>query len=150
MMTGDHPRTASNIGRQIGLRAADDVLTGADLELLDDAELARRIQHVNVFARVTPAQKFRLVEALQAQGEIVAMTGDGVNDAPALRLADVGVSMGRRGTDVARGAADLVLLEDDFSSRSCSWSSWSRSIATAAKRRLAPSRSRRWWSRISR
>ena len=114
MMTGDHPRTASNIGRQIGLHAADDVLTGADLELLDDAELARRIQHVNVFARVAPEQKLRLVHAFQALGEVVAMTGDGVNDAPALKAADIGIAMGGRGTDVAREASGLVLLDDDF------------------------------------
>ncbi len=114
MMTGDHPRTASSIGRQIGLRAADEVVTGADLERLSDDELARRVRNVNVFARVAPEQKLRLVLALQKLGEVVAMTGDGVNDAPALKAADIGIAMGGRGTDVAREASGLVLLDDDF------------------------------------
>jgi Ca2+-transporting ATPase len=117
MITGDHALTAHAIADAAGIahdRGA--VVTGDAFEAMDPAARAECAQRASVFARVTPAQKFRLVEALQAQGEIVAMTGDGVNDAPALRLADVGVSMGRRGTDVARGAADLVLLEDDLAS----------------------------------
>ncbi len=114
MMTGDHPRTASSIARQIGLNAADQVLSGADLDQLSDDELARRVRVVNIFARVAPEQKLRLVKALQSLGEVVAMTGDGVNDAPALKAADIGIAMGGRGTDVAREASGLVLLDDDF------------------------------------
>jgi P-type Ca2+ transporter type 2C len=116
MITGDYPVTARSIGRQIGLPAGADVVTGAELDSLDDSALAERIAAVNVFARVGPEQKLRLVKALQANGEIVAMTGDGVNDAPALRAANIGIAMGGRGTDVAREAASLVLLEDDFTS----------------------------------
>ncbi|MEO8553293.1 MAG: cation-translocating P-type ATPase, partial [Kofleriaceae bacterium] len=114
MMTGDHPYTASSIARQIGLSAADQVLSGADLDQLGDDELSRRVRVVNIFARVAPEQKLRLVRALQSLGEVVAMTGDGVNDAPALKAADIGIAMGGRGTDVAREASGLVLLDDDF------------------------------------
>ncbi len=113
MITGDHPHTAAAIGRQAGIDARN-VLTGADLFRLPPAELAARVASVNVFARVKPEQKFALVEALKARGEVVAMTGDGVNDAPALKAAHIGIAMGQRGTDVAREAAALVLLNDDF------------------------------------
>ena len=116
MITGDHPQTARAIARQIGLPADSGVLTGAELDALDDAELGRRVHAVEIFARVVPEQKLRLVQALQAAGEVVAMTGDGVNDAPALKAADIGIAMGGRGTDVARESAALVLLDDDFSS----------------------------------
>jgi Ca2+-transporting ATPase len=116
MITGDYPVTAQNIARQIGLIPTDQVITGTELEQMGEAELRDRIQTVNIFARVVPAQKLLLVNALKDAGEIVAMTGDGVNDAPALRAAHIGIAMGERGTDVAREAADLVLLEDDFSS----------------------------------
>jgi len=116
MITGDHPHTAQSVARQIGLRAPDEVLTGVELEQLSDAELRRRVHTANVFARVAPEQKLRLVQALQATGEVVAMTGDGVNDAPALKAADIGIAMGARGTDVAREASALVILDDDFSS----------------------------------
>jgi Ca2+-transporting ATPase len=115
MITGDYPGTARSIARHIGLRSPDECLTGPDIDRLDEAEL-RRLQTVSVCARVVPEQKLRLVEALKANGEVVAMTGDGVNDAPALKAADVGLAMGGRGTDVAREASDLVLLDDDFSS----------------------------------
>jgi Ca2+-transporting ATPase len=115
MITGDHPSTARSIARQAGLDA-DATLTGGEVDALDDAALARAVTTVQVFARVRPEQKLRLVNALRAGGEVVAMTGDGVNDAPALKAAHIGVAMGRRGTDVAREAAALVLLEDDFAS----------------------------------
>lgn len=113
MITGDHPRTATAIATSAGITSTE-VLTGDDLAGMDGASLARRIAQVNVFARVSPQQKLAIVEALKAAGEVVAMTGDGVNDAPALKAAHIGIAMGKRGTDVAREAASLVLLEDDF------------------------------------
>jgi Ca2+-transporting ATPase len=116
MVTGDYPTTAQSIAAQIGLQRADLVITGAELEAMDDAQLRQRSRDVNIFARVIPEQKLRLVNALKSSGEVVAMTGDGVNDAPALKAADIGIAMGSRGTDVAREAAALVLLDDDFSS----------------------------------
>jgi len=115
MITGDHPETARAIAAQAGI-AGPRVLTGTELDALDGAALARVVTDTNVFARVRPEQKLRLVTALREAGEVVAMTGDGVNDAPALKAADIGVAMGARGTDVAREAASLVLLEDDFTS----------------------------------
>lgn len=114
MITGDHPRTAGAIAAQAGIDSPQ-VITGAELANLDEAELAQRLRQVNVFARVKPQQKLALIEALKARGDIVTMTGDGVNDAPALKAAHIGIAMGRRGTDVAREAASLVLLDDDFS-----------------------------------
>jgi Ca2+-transporting ATPase len=116
MITGDYPGTAQNIARQIGLTPQDQVITGPELDQMTDADLQDRVRTVNIFARVMPEQKLRLVNALKANGEIVAMTGDGVNDAPALKSAHIGIAMGARGTDVAREAASLVLLDDDFSS----------------------------------
>ena len=118
MITGDHPATARAIALRLGIvnHARAEVLTGQDLTALDDAALLLRVGQVQVYARVDPAQKIRIVEALQAQGEIVAMTGDGVNDAPALKRADIGVAMGKGGTDVAREAASMVLLDDNFAS----------------------------------
>ena len=110
MLTGDHPRTARAIGTAIGL-ADGPAVTGAELEQLDDDELGR----ADIYARVAPEHKLRLVQALQARGEVVAVTGDGVNDAPALRQADIGVAMGRGGTAAAKEAADMVLADDDFS-----------------------------------
>lgn len=116
MITGDHPQTAMAIARQAGLRHTDHTLGGAELDTLDDAALTRRLADTDVFCRIAPAQKLRLVQALRARSEVVAMTGDGVNDAPALKAAHIGVAMGARGTDVAREAARLVLLKDDFAS----------------------------------
>ncbi|MDP3516410.1 MAG: HAD-IC family P-type ATPase [Pseudohongiella sp.] len=116
MITGDHAGTASAIGRQIGLKHADKVLTGAELELMDDQALAAAVRDVDVFARTSPEHKLRLVKALQAQGMIVAMTGDGVNDAPALKRADVGIAMGQKGSEAAREASQLVLADDNFAS----------------------------------
>ena len=114
MVTGDHPATALAIARQAGIDTAGGVLTGAEIEALDDAALRARAAGTSVFARVMPAQKLRLVQAFRAAGEVVAMTGDGVNDAPALKAAHIGIAMGQRGTDVAREASSLVLLQDDF------------------------------------
>ena len=116
MITGDHPGTARAVARAVGLDESRGLLTGQDLASMDDATLRQRAAVVGVYARVRPAEKLRLVRALRADGGVVAMTGDGVNDAPALKAADIGIAMGSRGTDVAREAAALVLVEDDFSS----------------------------------
>jgi Ca2+-transporting ATPase len=116
MITGDFPGTALRIAADAGIDAAGGALTGTDIAAMEDAALAQAVRRVSVFARVRPEQKLRLVQAYRAVGEVVAMTGDGVNDAPALKAAHIGIAMGRRGTDVAREAAHLVLLEDDFGS----------------------------------
>jgi P-type Ca2+ transporter type 2C len=115
MITGDYPVTARSIAQQAGL-ATDTIITGQDLDLLDDDALATALKTATVFARIMPEQKLRIVEALKRQGEVVAMTGDGVNDAPSLKAAHVGIAMGGRGTDVAREASSIVLLKDDFGS----------------------------------
>lgn len=115
MLTGDHPATARAIAREAGLlQDGDSVLTGSEIADLHNGDLDQRLASASVIARVTPLDKLRIVESLQRQGHAVAMTGDGVNDAPALRLADVGVAMGRGGTEVARQAADMILVDDDF------------------------------------
>jgi Ca2+-transporting ATPase len=116
MMTGDHPATALSVARQAGIGSDAPAVTGAELAAMSDMSLGERLGRTQVFCRVQPDQKLRLVRAFQARGEVVAMTGDGVNDAPALKAADIGVAMGARGTEVAREAAALVLLKDDFSS----------------------------------
>jgi magnesium-transporting ATPase (P-type) len=116
MITGDHAGTASAIAAQIGLAHPNRVLTGADLDKLDDAQLALEVVEVDVFARTSPEDKLRLVTALQSHGLSVAMTGDGVNDAPALKRADAGIAMGLKGSEAAKEAADLVLADDNFAS----------------------------------
>ncbi|MGZ4903785.1 MAG: cation-translocating P-type ATPase [Halobacteriota archaeon] len=116
MITGDYPGTARSIAEQIGLVPRDSIITGPELETIDDTMLQGRLPDVSIFARTVPEQKLRLVRALKANHQVVAMTGDGVNDAPAMKAADIGVAMGGRGTDVAREASSLVLLDDDFSS----------------------------------
>ena len=115
MITGDHPGTAAAIGRELGLDRAQ-VIAGHEIESLDDAGLAQVVTDVDVFARASPRHKLRLVEALQARDHVVAMTGDGVNDAPALKRADVGIAMGRKGTDAAKEASEIVLADDNFAS----------------------------------
>ena len=115
MITGDYPETARAIAAAAGIDATE-MVTGPEIEAIDDVELARRARAATIFARATPQHKLRIVNALKANGEVVAMTGDGVNDAPSLKAAHVGVAMGGRGTDVAREAAALVLLDDDFAS----------------------------------
>lgn len=116
MITGDYPGTAQFVAKEIGIKNHDLFLTGEDLESMSRKELREKIKTINIFARVLPEQKLAIVEALKANGEIAAMTGDGVNDAPALKAANIGIAMGGRGTDVAREASSLVLLNDDFSS----------------------------------
>jgi P-type Ca2+ transporter type 2C len=117
MITGDHPRTAGAIARELGIaRTQEEVLSGAGLDGIEDAELARRVRDVAVYARVTAAHKLRIVRAWKARGAVVAMTGDGVNDAPAIRGADVGIAMGRTGTEVTKEASDMVITDDDFAS----------------------------------
>lgn len=116
MITGDYPVTAQNIAREIGLRNYNQCITGAELVAMSETELSERIRTVNVFARVIPEQKLKIVNALKRNNEIVAMTGDGVNDAPALKAANIGIAMGEKGTDVAREASALVLMDDNFGS----------------------------------
>lgn len=116
MITGDHPQTAQAIARDLRLSEAEQVVTGAELARGDEAGLAERVASSEVFARVSAEHKLQLVRGLQARGQVAAMTGDGVNDAPAVKAADIGIAMGRTGTDVTRGAADMVLLDDNFAS----------------------------------
>jgi Ca2+-transporting ATPase len=116
MITGDHPSTASAIGRELGFKNAERVITGKELQNLNAVELQELVKNTNIFARVSPEDKLNLVKALQANGEVVAMTGDGVNDSPALKRADIGVAMGISGTAVAKDAADMILADDNFKS----------------------------------
>jgi cation-transporting ATPase F len=115
MITGDHAKTAQAIGQELGIAAEGaPVLTGDDLQAMDDAALRERVEEISIYARVTPEHKLRVVRALQSRGEVVAVTGDGVNDAPALKAAEIGIAMGQSGTDVAREASDMVLADDNF------------------------------------
>ena len=116
MITGDYPVTAKHIAGEIGLEHADQCITGQELQAMTDDDLCEKIKEINVFARVVPEQKLKIVTALKKNGEIVAMTGDGVNDAPALKSANIGIAMGEKGTDVAREASSLVLMDDNFAS----------------------------------
>src|SRR5262249_24400541 len=116
MITGDFPATAHSNARQIGLKNPNESITGAELMAMSAERLGDRARNVNIFARVLPEQKLLLVEAFKANGDVVAMTGDDVNDVPGVKAAHIGIAMGGRGTDVAREAASLVLLDDDFSS----------------------------------
>ena len=114
MITGDHKKTAAAIAKQAGLLRGGEVVTGDELDLMSEDVLDRKLPHIAVFARVTPAHKLRLVRAFKRAGQIVTMTGDGVNDAPAIKEADVGVAMGQSGTDVAKQAADVILMDDNL------------------------------------
>ena len=116
MITGDYPVTAINIGKEIGIKNPESCITGAELKDLTEDELCEQIKSVNIFARVIPEQKLKIVNALKKNKEIVAMTGDGINDAPALKASNIGIAMGEKGTDVAREASSLVLMDDNFSS----------------------------------
>jgi P-type Ca2+ transporter type 2C len=116
MITGDYPITATNIGKEIGILNPDLCMTGSELKVISEEELSERIKTVNIFARVVPEQKLKIVNALKKNREIVAMTGDGINDAPALKTANIGIAMGEKGTDVAREASSLVLMDDNFAS----------------------------------
>ena len=115
MITGDNGITASSIAKQIGMKNSDKIITGDELNNMTDSELRERVHDVNIFSRVLPEHKMRIVKAFKENGEVVAMTGDGVNDAPALKYADIGIAMGKRGSEVAREAADLILMDDNFS-----------------------------------
>ena len=114
MITGDHPQTAMSIGKMLGIGNAENAITGRELEVMDDIQLSEAAQKFDIFARTSPEDKFRLVQALQSKKEVVGMTGDGVNDAPALKQADVGIAMGIKGTEVTKEAADMVLTDDNF------------------------------------
>jgi Ca2+-transporting ATPase len=115
MITGDNGITASSIAKQIGMENSNKIITGDELNLMNDSELRERVRDANIFSRVLPEHKMRIVKAFKENGEVVAMTGDGVNDAPALKYADIGIAMGKRGSEVAREAADLILMDDNFS-----------------------------------
>jgi Ca2+-transporting ATPase len=115
MITGDNGITASSIARQIGMPNCDHIITGDELNQMTDEELREKVKCVSIFSRVIPEHKMRIVKAFKDNGEVVAMTGDGVNDAPALKYADIGIAMGKRGSEVSREAADLILMDDNFS-----------------------------------
>jgi ATPase, P-type (transporting), HAD superfamily, subfamily IC len=114
MITGDNGITASSIAKQVGIPNCDKIITGEELDQMSEEELREKVRDVSIFSRVIPQHKMRIVKAFQANGEIVAMTGDGVNDAPALKHSDIGIAMGKRGSQVSREAADLILMDDNF------------------------------------
>jgi Ca2+-transporting ATPase len=115
MITGDHPKTARAIGQSMGMfGSGDEIITGLELDRLTDKELAKRVEHIRIYARVSPRHKLRVVRAWKARGDVVAMTGDGVNDAPALKEADIGVAMGKMGTDFTKEASAMILTDDNF------------------------------------
>ena len=114
MITGDYSKTAMAIGEEIGLKFTDKVIVGNEIDSLSENELCEVVKSCDVFSRVIPEQKMKIVKALKKNGEIVAMTGDGVNDAPALKSADIGIAMGQRGTEVAKEAAHMILMDDNF------------------------------------
>src|SRR5262249_27612220 len=116
MITGDHKITAAAIARMLGIGEGEAALTGADIEEMNEAALQERVSTVDVFARASPEHKLRLVKAIQANKQVVAMTGDGVNDAPSLKKADIGVAMGIKGTEVTKEAAGMILADDNFAS----------------------------------
>ena len=115
MITGDNGITASSIAMQIGMPNSHKIITGDELNNMNDEELCKHVRDVSIFSRVIPEHKMRIVKAFKENGEIVAMTGDGVNDAPALKYADIGIAMGKRGSEVCRESADLILMDDNFS-----------------------------------
>ena len=133
MITGDHALTALAIAGELGLDTSGGALTGAEIAAMDDDELRRRAPEIGVFARAAPEDKLRLVEALQSLDRVVAMTGDGVNDAPALKRADVGIAMGVKGTEAARDAARVVLADDNFASIVAAVREGGRSTTTSAR-----------------
>ena len=116
MITGDHPVTAQAVATELGILTTGRVVTGRDLDKMSDADLERQVEEISVYARVSPADKLRVVSAWQTRGQVVAMTGDGVNDAPALKKSDVGIAMGISGTDVTKEVSDITLLDDNFAS----------------------------------
>ena len=115
MITGDNGITASAIAKKIGMENSSRIITGDELSKMSDQELQKQVENVSIFSRVVPEHKMRIVKAFRDNGQVVAMTGDGVNDAPALKYADIGIAMGKRGSEVSREAADLILLDDNFS-----------------------------------
>jgi magnesium-transporting ATPase (P-type) len=150
MITGDHKITAAAIAKMLGIGDGNRAITGAEIEEMDTATLQEQVRDVDVFARASPEHKLRLVKAIQANKQIVAMTGDGVNDAPSLKKADVGVAMGIKGTEVTKEAAEMVLADDNFASITAAVKE-GRTVynniekACSCCQRTSPRRSSSWW-----